>query len=103
MHCNREEFVSIAKPDCRFSHTLAVYLLRGLLFTKTLRLFVNRLRNVPKALATAPKARAVGTVVLHLEFASRVRVRGQNFLKGAFGGPSANGGLRPGYPLAVQL
>ena len=43
MHCNREEFVSIAKPDCRFSHTLAVYLLRGLLFTKTLRLFVNRL------------------------------------------------------------
>ena len=44
MHCNREEFVSIAKPDCRFSHTLAVYLLRGLLFTKTLRLFVNRLR-----------------------------------------------------------
>ena len=49
MHCNREEFVSIAKPDCRFSHTLAVYLLRGLLFTKTLRLFVNRLRaNTPK-------------------------------------------------------
>ena len=45
----------------------------------------------------------MGTVVLHLEFASRVRVRGQNFLKGAFGGPSASGGLRPGYPLAVQL
>ena len=46
MHCNREEFVSIAKPDCRFSHTLAVYLLRGLLFTKTLRLFVNRLTDI---------------------------------------------------------
>jgi hypothetical protein len=27
----------------------------------------------------------------------------QNFLKGAFGGPSASGGLRPHYPLAVQL
>ena len=62
MHCNREEFVSIAKPDCRFSHTLAVYLLRGLLFTKTLRLFVNRLhfgirfiREVARATTTPRK------------------------------------------------
>ena len=42
-HCNREEFVSVAKPDCRFSHTLAVYLLQRLVFTKTLRLFEDRL------------------------------------------------------------
>jgi hypothetical protein len=44
-HCNREEFVSVAKPDCRFSHTLAVYLLQRLVFTKTLRLFEDRLHR----------------------------------------------------------
>ena len=42
-HCNREEFVLVAKPDCRFSHSLAVYLLPGLVFTKTLRKFEDRL------------------------------------------------------------
>ena len=43
MHCNREEFVSIAIPDRRFFDTLAVYLLPWLVFTKMLRLFENRL------------------------------------------------------------
>ena len=42
-HCNREEFVLVAKPDCRFSDTLAVYLLPRLVLTRTLRLLENRL------------------------------------------------------------
>ena len=78
MHCNREEFVSIAKPDCRFSHTLAVYLLRGLLFTKTLRLFVNRLRSIqrstgPQSTVTAARTRrrAAGRVTSGFVFSLR--------------------------------
>ena len=75
MHCNREEFVSIAKPDCRFSHTLAVYLLRGLLFTKTLRLFVNRLlfhhvserRRGPAAKAACPGLLELGEHISSVE------------------------------------
>ena len=43
MHCNREEVVSIAIPDRRFSDTLAVYLLPRLVLTRTLRLWENRL------------------------------------------------------------
>ena len=43
MHCNREEVVSIAIPDRRFSDTLAVYLLPRLVLTRTLRLLENRL------------------------------------------------------------
>ena len=45
MHCNREEVVSIAIPDRRFSDTLAVYLLPRLVLTRTLRLLENRLRT----------------------------------------------------------
>ena len=45
MHCNREEVVSIAIPDRRFSDTLAVYLLPRLVLTRTLRLLENRLHS----------------------------------------------------------
>ena len=43
MHCNREEFDAISKPDRRFLHTLAAYLLPRLVLTRTLRLLENRL------------------------------------------------------------
>ena len=48
MHCNREEFDAISKPDCRFWDTLAVYLLLGLVLTRTLRLLENRLSYYPE-------------------------------------------------------
>ena len=56
-----------------------------------------QLATAPKALATAPKALATAPKAL----APRICLEGacqrpQNFLKGAFGGPSASGGLRPG-------
>ena len=74
-HCNREEFVSVAKPDCRFSHTLAVYLLRGLLFTKTLRLFVNRLGCPGRSTMVESFDQLLGLRLIHAEDAEASHLR----------------------------
>ena len=60
MHCNREEVVSIAIPDRRFSDTLAVYLLPRLVLTRTLRLLENRLLAGNNLKASSPPEQNLG-------------------------------------------